>query len=731
LLNVGNGAVTFTRSVNSIPPYNAKKQDGPGIQARSFAHTFAGNSLVATLPMTSSAFAKSSDSYVTVSASEPSVISHYVAGSLQSTIVLDDKMHGDVVIDGWFGGACLFGKADRYLMYTAYALKRDVTSNFTVQKEDASKKEEGEKKDKPSVGDTNVLDIGVLTDAGETYTGKPPRINLFVLDLTTGTVTAVTNTAGYSERQYGAACTCSRPSVGAADASGRAKFAYTVHSLEDNSQRPMGSVYCSNRSCAVYSDFVTVGEDGRVLFGGEPEKVSAGKALARGAYVTPSNDVLYLSSSGAFDVHNSSFALTLGGKQVTEEEVFPVDVCVCRNNAVVAAAEGGQEVVIVDYMEECHVVVGTVVLGGGEGVLGRPVALTDKLRDIEKANGVTGLITSRSVVAIENGVLYYKGSSPVFPGCVVAVGLGEVGLGEVGLDEAGKGGVTVYEFPYMSTSLVNTGPPAMLPAFDFTVEFFSAGFEGKSNKDANDCFLLLPNASRFEKPPVVVVPHGGPHGMTPSVYQASYAWLAGEGFAILHVNYRGSTGFGKAFCDGLAGNIGDWDVKDCVKALEFVGERFGVDAERAGVCGGSHGGFLAGHLVGQFPDRFKACAMRNPVTNLSSMVTTSDIFDWVYTESLGRNKERYGGPGREELGQMWDMSPIRYVRDVKTPTLMALGMSDRRVPPSQGVEYYWALRGAGVECKMLVYAEDVHAIGKPESEADHWVNIAGWMRKWL
>ena len=140
---------------------------------------------------------------------------------------------------------------------------------------------------------------------------------------------------------------------------------------------------------------------------------------------------------------------------------------------------------------------------------------------------------------------------------------------------------------------------------------------------------------------------------------------------------------------------------------------------------------MAGHLIGQFPEKFAAAAMRNPVTNLASMVTTSDIFDWVYTETLGSNKATYGVPSKDDLCRMFDASPIRYLEAVKTPVLMALGLSDRRVPPSQGVEYYYALRAKGVESKMIAYKEDVHAISKPESEADHWVQIKEWMDEHL
>ena len=113
------------------------------------------------------------------------------------------------------------------------------------------------------------------------------------------------------------------------------------------------------------------------------------------------------------------------------------------------------------------------------------------------------------------------------------------------------------------------------------------------------------------------------------------------------------------------------------------------------------------------------------------MVTTSDISDWVKTECFGSNKDKYAPPTAQDLVKMYEMSPIKYIANVKAPVLMALGMSDRRVPPSQGVEYYYSLKSRGIDAKMCTYKEDVHAIAKPESEADHWVNIKEWMDTYL
>lgn len=243
------------------------------------------------------------------------------------------------------------------------------------------------------------------------------------------------------------------------------------------------------------------------------------------------------------------------------------------------------------------------------------------------------------------------------------------------------------------------------------------------------------NKENGKKPPLIIVPHGGPHSCTSTTFNPVYAFLCGQGgYAVLHVNYRGSTGFGQRLLESLPGQVGLLDVKDIVDAAIEISKSGLVDPIRVGICGGSHGGFLAAHCIGQFPEIFKVAAMRNPVTNIASMVTATDIPDWCFVEALGcgyYNMSDYRGANKEEMKDMWDASPIKYASEVIAPTLIALGMSDRRVPPSQGLEFYHSIRANGVRTKLLQYDDDDHAIDKAISEADHWINIKRWFDQYL
>ncbi|XP_021910893.1 acylamino-acid-releasing enzyme-like [Carica papaya] len=118
-----------------------------------------------------------------------------------------------------------------------------------------------------------------------------------------------------------------------------------------------------------------------------------------------------------------------------------------------------------------------------------------------------------------------------------------------------------------------------------------------------------------------------------------------------------------------------------------------ADPSKITVLGGSHGGFLTSHLIGQAPDKFVAAAVRNPVCNIASMVGTTDIPDWCYFEAYGtKGKSIYTeAPSAEHLSHFFSMSPIAHLSKVKTPTLFLLGAQDLRVPVSNGLQVSYSV----------------------------------------
>ncbi|VAH08981.1 unnamed protein product [Triticum turgidum subsp. durum] len=214
--------------------------------------------------------------------------------------------------------------------------------------------------------------------------------------------------------------------------------------------------------------------------------------------------------------------------------------------------------------------------------------------------------------------------------------------------------------------------------------------------------------------PTIVVLHGGPHSVYPSSYSRSLAFLYAQGYNLLVVNYRGSLGFGEEALQSLPGNIGSQDVNDVLTALDFVKKRGLIDASRVAVVGGSHGGFLTTHLIGQAPETFVAAAARNPVCNLQLMVGTTDIPDWCFLEVYGKEGKNCftESPLADSLTKFYQKSPISHISKVKTPTLFLLGAKDLRVPVSNGLQYARALKERGVDTKIIVFPEDIHGLDK-------------------
>uniref|UniRef100_A0A8C5MM49 Acylamino-acid-releasing enzyme n=1 Tax=Leptobrachium leishanense TaxID=445787 RepID=A0A8C5MM49_9ANUR len=248
--------------------------------------------------------------------------------------------------------------------------------------------------------------------------------------------------------------------------------------------------------------------------------------------------------------------------------------------------------------------------------------------------------------------------------------------------------------------------------------------------DFESIFLRPQNISPNSKVPLVVFPHGGPHSAFVSEWLLFPAVMCSMGLAVLLVNYRGSVGFGQDNILSLPKNVGDQDVKDVQFAVQQVLEEESLDPERVIVFGGSHGGFLACHLVGQYPGFYKAGVVRNPVTNLLSMFGSTDIPDWCLVES-GNPYAYPAVPDAAEYGEMLRKSPIRYVSQVKTPMLLMLGEDDQRVPNKQGVEYYRALRAHDVPVRVLWYPGNNHSLAKVDAESDCFMNAAMWIKKHL
>uniref|UniRef100_A0A665T5B3 acylaminoacyl-peptidase n=1 Tax=Echeneis naucrates TaxID=173247 RepID=A0A665T5B3_ECHNA len=236
--------------------------------------------------------------------------------------------------------------------------------------------------------------------------------------------------------------------------------------------------------------------------------------------------------------------------------------------------------------------------------------------------------------------------------------------------------------------------------------------------------LVKPSPALSEgRIPLVVFIHGGPHSQFPAEWNCTTAGLAKLGFAVLMVNYRGSTGFGQDSILSLIGQIGSQDVKDVQTAvLTALQNDLTLDPKRLAVLGGSHGGFLSCHLVGQYPDFYRVCAARNPVINAATLLGTSDIVDCV-----GFQYSYDQIPTSEALAAMLEKSPITHAAQIKAPVLLMLGGKDRRVSPHQGLELYKALKSRASPVRLLWFAEDGHSLSRVDTQANCFLNTVLWL----
>ncbi|XP_014809061.1 PREDICTED: acylamino-acid-releasing enzyme-like [Calidris pugnax] len=278
--------------------------------------------------------------------------------------------------------------------------------------------------------------------------------------------------------------------------------------------------------------------------------------------------------------------------------------------------------------------------------------------------------------------------------------------------------------------------------------------------------LLLSPPDGTAPHPLVVCPHGGPHAVFDARWRPSMAALCQLGFAVLLVNYRGSLGFGQASIRSLLSRVGEQDVADTQVRGTGLGADGGVcwedtdggrmltfgcwhlgaprvqlaveqalcseplDPHRLALLAGSHGAFIALHLLAREPQRYRACALRSPVSNLPALLGTSDIPDWRYV-SLGLPYSFERVPRAEEVATMLLRSPIAQAARMQTPVLLCVGARDRRVSPTQALELYRVLRARGVPARLLWYPEGGHALAGVETEADVFGNCARWFLQHL
>jgi dipeptidyl aminopeptidase/acylaminoacyl peptidase len=200
-----------------------------------------------------------------------------------------------------------------------------------------------------------------------------------------------------------------------------------------------------------------------------------------------------------------------------------------------------------------------------------------------------------------------------------------------------------------------------------------------------------PDFDPSRKYPLMLSIHGGPHGMYNVAFNFSWQEHAANGYVVLYTNPRGSSGYGSAFGNAIKNAYPGKDFDDLMHGVDEVIARGYVDEQNMFVYGCSGGGVLTSWVVGH-TNRFAAASANCPVTNWLSFVGTTDGIGWY------RNFENFPW---EDPSEHLRRSPLMYVGNVQTPTMLMTGVNDLRTPMPQTEEYYAALKVMGVETAMI------------------------------
>lgn len=226
--------------------------------------------------------------------------------------------------------------------------------------------------------------------------------------------------------------------------------------------------------------------------------------------------------------------------------------------------------------------------------------------------------------------------------------------------------------------------------------------------------------------PLVVLVHGGPAAAHLPVFPASArsfdAVLANQGYFVFKPNPRGSYGQGEAFTRANVRDFGYGDLRDILAGLDAVLQQAPVDAARVGITGWSYGGFMTMWALTQ-TDRFKAAVAGAGLSDWLSYYGTNDIDTWMIP---------YFGASVYDDPQVYARSsPIAFIKNVHTPTLVVGGDRDAEVPITQSYEYWNALRRLGVKTEFVVYPDEGHAFFKHADQADLMSRLVGWFNTYL
>jgi len=253
-------------------------------------------------------------------------------------------------------------------------------------------------------------------------------------------------------------------------------------------------------------------------------------------------------------------------------------------------------------------------------------------------------------------------------------------------------------------------------------------FKSSSSHEVEGWIMKPPDFKRKKKYPMLLEIHGGPRMAYGYALMHEFQVLAAQGWVIVYANPYGSGGYSEDFQSGLPGHYGEKDYSDLMETVDYVLSKYDfIDSQRLGVLGGSYGGYMTNWVV-THTDRFKAAVSMRSISNWVSMFGCSDI-GWTF----GKWEMGNTVPWINEEAFM-AKSPIRYVGNVKTPTLIIHSEEDYRCPIEQAEQFFTALKFSGVTTELIRFPGENHDLsreGKPQHREERLKHIIRWFKKHL
>ena len=250
--------------------------------------------------------------------------------------------------------------------------------------------------------------------------------------------------------------------------------------------------------------------------------------------------------------------------------------------------------------------------------------------------------------------------------------------------------------------------------------WYKSSFDGR---DLQGWIVYPPHYDASKKYPMMVENHGGPILNYGDRFSAEMQLYASAGYIVFYPNPRGSTSYGEEFANLLFNNYPGEDYNDVMDGVDALIEKGIAHEDQLFVTGGSAGGIMTAWIIGK-NDRFEAAVVAKPVMNWISKTLVADNY-FYYANS------RYPGQPWENFETYWKFSPISLVGNVKTPTLVMVGMNDLRTPPSEAKQLYHALKIRKVETLLMEIPEAGHGIAaKPSNLMRKVANTVAWFDKY-